>query len=106
MMIDTVNERLGTPKAPPYSPLLSFMEEHLAKQLVRYAVGEAIFCPRCNASLDAPEAVIVTDDQHNTQILCAACWGKPVGHIKAGSVTVYDGRALWRPKSKNVWRWA
>jgi len=84
--------------------LVQGLEQQVARELVRYAVGTAMFCPLCDGSMDAREAVVLSDDKH-TLVRCARCYGHPVGNIKAGAVTVYDGRALWASRKTRVWRW-
>lgn len=83
------------------------LERQAARALVRYAAGRAIVCPDCDEVLDCERAVVMSDDTH-TVVRCALCYGHPVGNLKSGTVTVYDGRALFnRSRSaKREWRYA
>jgi len=85
--------------------MLSFLEETVARNLVRYAAGQHMFCPQCQSCLDCKTTVITTDDVSNkVHVQCAECYGHPIGSFSAGIVRVYDGRDLWPSKSKLLWR--
>ena len=83
----------------------SYLQLTVARNLVKYAAGRAMFCPKCETVLDAPTTVYADDgDGGHTLILCATCWGKSPGNVRAGSITVWDGRVLWaKPQRKFVY---
>ena len=55
------------------SEILSDLELHVRKQLLRYAVSQAIFCPTCGGILDV-RRTILTEGSARTGIACASCW--------------------------------
>ena len=86
--------------------MLTHLEQFTARELVKYAAGYKITCPHCDDILDAKGTVVLTDDVTNeSDIVCWRCYGHPIGNIKSGRVQIWDGRALWPSKSKNVWRY-
>ena len=96
---------MDTMKTAP--DILGMLEQQVARKLVRYAASQHMFCPQCETILDMRETVLTMDTADHTLVQCATCYGRPIGNIKAGSVTVYDGRALWRPRStKRNWAFA
>ena len=89
--------------------MIDYMEQECARQLVKYAVGHALgFCPKCDAQTDCREAVVLSSGP-TTLWMCAECYNRPIGNIKAGNVEVWDGRALWKARpavAKRQWRYA
>lgn len=82
-------------------PILGAFEQTIARNLVKHAAGTAIFCPRCETILDCKTTVVLSD-KTKTLVLCSCCYGRGPGNIKAGSVEVWDGRALWPTKQKRI----
>ncbi len=52
---------------------ISDLQLHITKQLLRYAVSQAIFCPTCGGILDVRRAVL-TEETTRSGIACASCW--------------------------------
>ncbi len=52
---------------------ISDLQLHVTKQLLRYAVSHAIFCPTCGGILDVRRAVL-TEGSAQTGIACVSCW--------------------------------
>ena len=80
------------------------MEREVNKNLVKYAVGRAIFCPDCEVVLDYRRAVLITG-VGKAGISCTKCWDKrKAALIKKhgdewtaailGELDVLDGRVL------------
>lgn len=66
----------------------------VTRNMLKWAVGKQITCPRCQDILDAKRAVMCErDNQGGTIIQCARCWD---AHHEPGEVT--DGRKLWPPR--------
>ena len=59
------------------------------RNLLRYAVGHAIFCPSCRNILDYRRAVLAGNDNFNA-VLCTECWDKAVDRLKANGHTAED----------------
>ena len=75
------------------------MQWTIARNLVKYAAGTAMFCPRCEAILDQSRTVVLSDGTR-TVTMCDQCYGKSPGNIKRGSIEVYDGRVLFAKPRK------
>jgi hypothetical protein len=84
---------------------LSFLQLTVARNLVRYAAGHNITCPCCGDLMDQSRTVLLTDTADHCVTMCAECYGKPIGSFTAGSVTVYDGRDLFKLKGKAAHQW-
>jgi hypothetical protein len=65
--------------------VISFLEQHVNRQLLRYAAGTAIFCPRCGEIMDCERTVVATvhrklagkeEEIVATYTQCAKCWDK------------------------------
>lgn len=69
----------------------------VTRNLLKWAVGKQILCPRCQDILDAKRAVMCERaNQGGTIIQCSRCWDK---FQENGEVT--DGRVLW-PRAPRV----
>ena len=85
---------------------MDFLREELGRNLLRYAVGQAMgTCPCCGESMDASDAVLLAHGD-STALACATCYDRPAGSFTAGGVEVIDGRTLWkrRPASHGAAR--
>ena len=49
------------------------MQSQINNNILKFAVGQAIFCPTCKGSLDAKTAVLLTSDKGNG-ISCGKCF--------------------------------
>ena len=76
-------------------PLLGSMQWTIARNLVKWAAGQTMFCPHCDRVLDCSRTIVASDGGRATITLCADCWGKAPGNFKSGSVEVWDGRVLF-----------
>jgi len=72
------------------------------RNLLKYAAGTAITCPKCGDILDCKRTVLIdiTGDRPRTQVMCTTCWGMAPHvmrqHLIGGGVMdVLDGRILW-----------
>ena len=85
---------------------MDFLREELGRNLLRYAVGQAMgTCPCCGESMDASDAVLLAHGD-STALACATCYDRPAGSFTAGGVEVIDGRTLWkrRPAARTPWK--
>jgi hypothetical protein len=74
----------------------SFMRRTAYRNLLRYAVGHAIHCPKCDSIMDATRAVYAEDEPRQARtVQCFGCWGRAPMLGKFGSVLVLDGRLLF-----------
>lgn len=76
---------------------LSPLQTTVNRNLVKYAVGLAIFCPRCENILDAKRAVVFPNSKGNNQVACGPCFDKADTGLVHGAMggIVQDGRVLW-----------
>jgi len=83
---------------------ISDLQLHVTKELLRYAVSQAIFCPTCNGILDVRRAVL-TEGSERTGIACASCWESLLDRMRErfgadrvacvlAEISVTDGREL------------
>ncbi len=88
------------------SEILSDLELHIRKQLLRYAVSQAIFCPTCEGILDVRRAVL-TEGSARTGIACVSCCESLLERMRERfgadrvadvltEISVTDGRELHR----------
>lgn len=78
------------------SKITSELERTVARNLLRYAVGQArdFACPHCGEMLDCGTAVLVSGP--NCQWFgCAKCHGQGARSFNDGKWSVYDGRDLF-----------
>lgn len=71
------------------------MQAVLNRNLVKYAVQTAMFCPKCKQILDVTRAVLfaVDGDAEGRQfMLCAGCYDNVRSLV---TIDVLDGRKLW-----------
>lgn len=66
------------------------MSARINIDLVRYAVGRAITCPRCHQVLDTGSAMLVERGDKVT-VICKPCWGA-IRHGLQATVTTTCGR--------------
>lgn len=68
-----------------------FFRQTVNRQLLKYAAGQAIFCPQCNAIMDCRRTVVATVHRHlegkeeecvQSWTLCAKCWGKRGAQVR------------------------
>jgi len=85
---------------------MASMQTTILRNILKHAVGRAMFCPFCEVCLDCRKAVLC-DLPGKSLIMCAKCWdrdGQPaVDALPAESrdkVEVTDGRVLWSRKRK------
>lgn len=80
--------------------LMDMFERTIARNLVKYAAGTAIFCPRCGDVMDCKRTIVLSDGKREV-VMCDKCYGRAPGNVKSGSITLYDGRVLWaRPQRR------
>ena len=83
---------------------ISDVELHVRKQLLRYAVSRAMFCPTCDCVLDMRRAVL-TEGSEQTGIACVSCWESLLERMRERfgadrvaevltDISVTDGREL------------
>ncbi len=83
---------------------ISDLQLHISKQLLRYAVSRAIFCPTCKGVLDVRRAVLA-ETSALAVIECASCWESTVEGMRErlgadrtdevlADIDVTDGREL------------
>lgn len=90
---------------------IDYFQQTMQRNLLKYAAGYAINCPCCGDILDAPTTVHMEDtsgEHARILIMCARCYGRPIGSFTAGAVEVLDGRALWPATGKaarRAWRY-
>jgi hypothetical protein len=71
--------------------VLDGMKLTAQRNLVKWAAGKAMFCPRCQDILDCKRTVVVDE-----KVLCAKCWdSKPACFELKEGVEVLDGRVLF-----------
>jgi hypothetical protein len=77
------------------------LEQHLNRNLLKYAAGAAIYCPHCSKILDCRKTVIVTVPAKSyTYTLCCACYDECLVRMQAKGVDtttwdVVDGRTVF-----------
>ena len=63
--------------------LFDAMREEVTGNMLRYQVGQQMFCPVCSAILDYRRAVsvdvMVKGKLHRTAVSCAPCWDTDLG---------------------------
>lgn len=80
---------------------LHMLEEKLNRELLRYAVGRAIFCPSCEKVLDIGDAVLMMRrDGGATAVLCGTDYDRMRDRLSAvddaaflAAVEITDGRS-------------
>ena len=66
-----------------------FLESHFERELLRYAVSRAMFCPDCQAILDVRRAVLIERElDGQSAISCVECWTKYVRGLRRRGVAV------------------
>lgn len=71
------------------------------RNLLRWAVGQAITCRYCRNIMDCANAVLVTGPPEDKSVWlgCATCWGQGAHTWEQGGWCVLDGRTLFpQPK--------
>lgn len=78
------------------------MARTVNRNLLKYAVGRAMFCPSCETIMDYRRAVLITvmrgNDTLATKCLCTKCWDPKQSTFttamtdKGLSVELVDGR--------------
>jgi|SRR6188768_4280408 len=88
------------------------METTINRNLLRFAVSTAMFCPLCQTCLDTPKAVQFDVDAPATgaipartisKVVCTGCFDKTIqpliasiqATLPASTATVLDGRVLF-----------
>lgn len=80
------------------------MITQITRNLLRHAVGQAIWCPRCREILDVRRAVLVEIGKNGRceiAIQCADCWDEMAERVRAivvrGDLTLEltDGREIF-----------
>jgi hypothetical protein len=73
--------------------MMGLLEEKMNRELVRYAVGRAIFCPSCDRVLDIADAVLMTTKNDGPcAVTCGACHDE----LRARLTAVEDAALLTR----------
>ena len=91
---------------------MTTMEKMVNRQLVKYAAGRCVWCPRCHGVMDQKRTVVATvhdgDEVLVSYTLCGNCWDPQVREVgvllaaKAAKVgrplrlEVVAGRQLWK----------
>lgn len=81
--------------------LNSEMTRTVGRNLLKYAAGRQMFCPKCSKVLDAKTTVLITYREQE-RILCAQCWGRNPMTVKSGAVDIMDGRVFWPAKQPKL----
>jgi len=92
-------------------PVLSAFEATMKRNILRYHVGQVMFCPTCRNIMDARRAVEVDlmrgPELLSSVVACAPCADKQVDAVRkmaekhGYTLTVNDGRKLFaRPARK------
>ena len=93
-----------TTRPPEPAPGEDVLRLHLERQLVRAAVGRAIFCPHSGELLDCRRAILMTitlGDESITSVMADAFWDLRAAAVtreveaRGGTVEVLDGRQLF-----------
>lgn len=108
-MSETITSQTA-PTPPTTPPLDNFLRRHLTGQMLRYQVGQQMFCPTCERILDWQNAVSLdltgkkSGKLYFTKVFCGPCFDKLTveAAVKAATeksgegieVTVTDGRAF------------
>lgn len=83
------------------------MEQTINRNLLRYAVQQAMFCPRCQRVLDMTRAVnvdITSGTETASKTLCTGCYDAAAPRLQAIAteknlrLDVLDGRVLFGRK--------
>ncbi len=89
---------------------MDHFRQTIERNTIKYAAGYQIHCRICGDILDAPTTIHIEDKSGphaRVLIICATCYGRPIGSFTQGAVEVLDGRALWPAKGKAARRaWA
>lgn len=75
-----------------------FLEQHMQRQILRYAVGRTIQCQSCGNILDCRSACLITLSDERVCTLCSACSDTLCSCAMAKGLDisdVIDGRKLW-----------
>lgn len=75
-----------------HDPVRAMLYRTANRDLLAHACGTAMWCPRCETLLNAPEAVLWTVDGM-FRVACAACFTP--ADMDAADPGVMDGRLLW-----------
>jgi len=89
------------PTANPFPrPLSDCFAKPFRRELLKFAVSQAMFCPHCGRILDVTSAVLLEDTKANrSAIACAQCSDRGPFDGAQGCIEVYDGRILFaKPK--------
>ena len=70
---------------------ISDLQLHVRKQLLRYAVSRAIFCPTCKGILDVRRAVLA-ETSALAVIECASCWEATLEGMRTRLGAASEGR--------------
>jgi hypothetical protein len=68
MVINGGNDEKGTEKVLDF---FTVMAEH---QLLKYAAGKQMFCPKCDVIMDYRKTVIITGTDDKSLTLCQKCF--------------------------------
>jgi hypothetical protein len=104
------------PKTDEISEFLSPMKRTLERNMLKFQVGQAIFCPGCKSVMDCRRAVGLdwhddaTDELKGSRVVCASCFDAKLsnGRIERQSagpglhVKVQDGRVLFGRRVSGV----
>lgn len=78
--------------------MLSELEAEVTRNLLKFAVGQVIFCPGCNAIMDCRRAVMIEVGGH-TRVACGTCHDNKIKAALAAypnvEVKITDGRELF-----------
>lgn len=108
------------PQQNPERTVDPLLQNHLERELLKYAAGRSISCPACGEIMDARKTVVATTyatPPNGTEIIatqyvqCTACWDRlrlqftrgvdsakarrPEANIRS---EVVDGRAVFKPR--------
>jgi len=87
------------------------METTINRDLLRFHVGTAIFCPSCYQVMDVRSAVsfdLEKNGQLTTKVCCASCFDKKretvelFASARQMKLTVLDGRELFGRRKKGA----
>ena len=90
------------------NPILSDLERTIRRQVLKFHVGQAIFCPECQSVMDVRRAVEVDYEAPNgtvvhSSIRCTDCFDKnPPAEGIGITRKVNDGRVLFPPPAPRI----